>query len=177
MLHTSVDDPRTQERPVEDDLGRVEELLTPPPLSKFIENDNALFEAMEYFLLLNPGEQASRLGEPRELKAKADEARASGDNLGARIYYENAAKVGLYRQEEAEFKGMLKLAEQVTRKNERFAAFHRTLLSDSDGAMRVAREYYGELRELYDEKSGHVQIGRADRPGAPEQPTVAAATA
>ncbi len=121
-----------------------------PSLEALVANGMALHDAMEYFLLLNPREQVAQLGEPEDLKRTADEARASGDKILARIDYECAAKIALYRQRRDMFLSMLSPAEKVTPPNQRFSTFHRVLMRESDAAFRIAKDFYSELEHLQD---------------------------
>ena len=139
---------------VQEELSR-----STPELQRYVPEDGALYRAMEFFLLLNPEEQALRLGEPDALKLSADEAKASGNHLLARINYESAAKIALFRQNRTQFTSMVSLADQVTPADQEFAALHRTLLRETDAAMRVARDYYGELTRLR-RSAGLVQTER-----------------
>jgi hypothetical protein len=116
-----------------------------PQLVELVPNDRSLYEAMEFFLLINPREQISSLGDFATVKRTADEARSAGDDLQARINYETAAKIALYNQNRKLFVSMLTLADGVTPTDQDFAAFHRTLLTKTDEAMRVARDFYAEL--------------------------------
>jgi len=117
-----------------------------PRLERFIRRDDPIYDAMEFFLLLNPEEQIPMLGEPETLRGAGDAARSSGDSTSARIKYEDGAKIALYRQNKEEFRSLLRLAEEVTPADSKFAAYHRALLRGTDQAMRVAREYYKQAR-------------------------------
>jgi len=166
MLHSAEDRARAESTgpAVKPEGGQT---LPSPSLESFIKDDPALLEAMEFFLLLRPEDSTLELGEPGSLKVRGDEARAAGDDVTARILYESAAKIALYRQRKDEFRDLLALAGEVTAPGDRFDGFHRTLLRELDEAVRVAGEFYRELGRL----SGVAGPGEPERPERSPGPT------
>jgi hypothetical protein len=136
------------------------------PLSDFVAKNSAMYRALEFFILLDPEEQVTRLGDPEALRSSADRARALGDNLTARIDYESAAKIALYRQQGDLFAEMLSLAQRVTPGDQTFSEYHRTLLRSSDQAMRVASEVYAE-RDNLDPRAQREPSQHTAAPGTP----------
>jgi hypothetical protein len=122
-----------------------EDLGFAPRLDVLIPGDPELREAMEYFLLAAPQRQLDQLGDPQVLKRSGDKAGAAGDNMTARINYENAAKIALYYDNAEDFENMLRSAESVTPSTEGFSQFHRTLLSQVESALKIAKIYYGQI--------------------------------
>jgi len=114
-------------------------------LRELVQNDDKMYEAMENFLLGNPEDQVSALGEPTSLLAKADEERGKGNNLVARADCETAAKIAIYNQDKEGARKSLDLASQVTdntKDEDKHSEMQRTILDNLDEVLRIAREYY-----------------------------------
>src|ERR1700730_7574244 len=74
-------------------------LVTPSSrLKDFIPNDEKMFVALQNFLLADPERQVAMLGDTDLLVTKGDAAKARGDKLVARMSYETAAKIEIYKQ-------------------------------------------------------------------------------
>jgi hypothetical protein len=112
------------------------------PLRELIPDDQALYEAMEHFLLASPRRQADQLGDRAGVRKSADEAKAAGKTMQARVDYESAAKLALYYHDKEDFIRMLELADAMTTERESFSQFHRTLLNNVDRAMEIADKYF-----------------------------------
>jgi hypothetical protein len=141
----------------EEDLKRENELemkveeeqekpLQRPELTRFVPKDNELYEPMEFFLLGSPKRQLLQGGDSETLRKAADEAMAKGSKTFARINYESAAKIALYKQDRVSFEQSLEMAEVVT-SDDQFGRYHRILLQRIDEAMRIAKEYYAAFEE------------------------------
>jgi hypothetical protein len=135
----------TQELPeakLEREVESEEGIHIAVPLRELIPDDQALYEAMEHFLLASPRRQVDQLGDRAGLRKSADEAKAAGKTVQARIDYESAAKLALYYHDKEDFIRMLELADEMTTEGDSFGQFHLTLLNNVDRAMEIADKYF-----------------------------------
>jgi len=116
-----------------------------PRLEALIPDDRRLFVAMQYFLLASPARQLSQLGDVESLRRSGDQSKTAGDDLMARINYENAAKIALYEGDETAFETLLRLADSISGGQGEFGEYHRTLLIDVEKDVRIAKEYYSHI--------------------------------
>ncbi len=102
-----------------------------------------LHSAMTYVLLLNP----ERLLELRGIEALAksgDEALKAGDNTKARISYETAAKLALWKGQASVAQDYFKKALDVSGSQQR-KTIYETILKQPGEVAKVAAKYY-EIR-------------------------------
>lgn len=112
-------------------------------LRRLCGNDDRLFEAMSYFLLLDPADQERQIGSSQQLSESGAKALRDGNKSKARIDYEFAAKLALCHQDRTVAVKMLELADQASvGESETKRAMHCTLLAKLDVAMDVAEQYY-----------------------------------
>jgi len=120
-------------------------------LRKLVQNDDSkLYFAMETFLLEDPASQIPVLGEPPTLIGKADQERAKGNSIIARVNYETAAKIAIYNQDREVTRKSLGLAQEVTNKDDKHLEIQSTMLDNLDEVMRVANEYYKTILKTID---------------------------
>jgi hypothetical protein len=111
-------------------------------LRDFVQNDEKLYDALQTFLLGDPKRQLPLLGSTDSLLSKANEQRANGENIQARLNYETAAKIELYRQNKEGLEKFLRLADETTGNGERGKVLIETMLAKVDEALRISKEYY-----------------------------------
>jgi hypothetical protein len=110
-------------------------------LKELVPND-AIYEAMENFLLGDPESQIPQLGSSDVILGKADNATAKGEDLMARAQFETMAKVAIYQQDRELAKKSLELASKVTNPSDRHAWMQKTIMDNLDDVMGIARDYY-----------------------------------
>jgi hypothetical protein len=125
----------------------IKQITTEQPAKKiglkdFIPNNEKLYDALQTFLLGDPKRQLPLLGSVDSLLEKANEQRANGENLQARLNYETAAKIELYRQNKEGLEKFLRLANEMSRNGERNKPLIETMLANVDEALRISKEYY-----------------------------------
>ncbi len=104
--------------------------------------NDEIYEAMENFLLGDPESQVQLLGTPEEIVEKGDEAKDKGEDLIARAQYETMAKVAIYKQDPELARKALELAASVTNPADRHARMQKTIMTNLDQIIRIARDYY-----------------------------------
>jgi hypothetical protein len=117
-------------------------------LKLVVGNNEKMYEAMGTFLLASPEFQIPRLGEVNSHLAKGDKARANGNNMEARVEYETAAKIGIYKQDKESARSCLISADEVSEKEERNHNFHETMLADMDEVMRISKAYQSPVPSI-----------------------------
>jgi hypothetical protein len=103
-------------------------------------SDQRLYNAMTYVLLLNP----ERLLELRGIEAFAkagEEAAKAGDKTRARISYETAGKLALWKRDASGAKQFFKKSLDVAESDER-KTIYETVLDKIDEVVSVAAKYY-----------------------------------
>ena len=110
-------------------------------LKELVPNDE-IYEAMENFLLGDPENQIAQLGTPDVLLGKGDDASSKGEDLIARAQYETMAKVAIYEQDRELARKSLVLPSKVTNPSDRHARMQKTISSNLDLVIRIARDYY-----------------------------------
>ena len=101
-----------------------------------------LYEAMQNFLLLDPKSQIPQLGGTDSLIEKGNKAMASGNNLEARVDFETAGRIEIYRLNKESTEKCLLLAERMT-ESDRASQYHETILQNLDRVMEISKSYYG----------------------------------
>lgn len=150
MSTTSEPTPSRKEQEVEKGRPQIEKEITIAKktnsrLMKIVSDDHRFYDAIENFLLADPAREIPELGDPSAFVAKADRFRDEGDNMMARVGYETAAKIEIYNQNKQRAEECITLANEVTDPHDKHHEFQRTLLSDMDRVLGVAREYYSGL--------------------------------
>jgi hypothetical protein len=110
-----------------------------------VPNDEKMYLALQTFLLGDPARQLLMLGSVDSLLTKGDEDKAKGNNWRARINYETAAKIEIYKNNKEDAEKFLRLAEGLTDSNEANRVILRTLLENMDRVMEISKQYYASL--------------------------------
>ena len=110
-------------------------------LEKLVANDPKMYSALENFLIVDPRRQLPILDDVSVLLAKGNEAKAKGNNQSARVYYEVAAKIEIYKQNMESARSFLILAEQVSDQAGEHYAFQKTMLADMDKVLSISEAY------------------------------------
>jgi hypothetical protein len=105
-------------------------------LRDLVPNDEKMYMALQTFLLGDPERQLPMLGNVDSLLARGDEDKATGNKWKARINYETAAKIEIYKNNKEDAEKFLRLAEALTESNEVNRAMLSTLLENMDRVMR-----------------------------------------
>jgi hypothetical protein len=110
-------------------------------LKDFIPNDEKMFAALQNFLLADPERQVAMLGTTDGLLAKGDAAKAKGDKLVARMNYETAAKIEIYKQNKDSAEKSIRLATEVTAESDPHRAAYVAMLGNMDEVLRISKLY------------------------------------
>ena len=110
-------------------------------LRDFVPRDERLFVALENFLLADPERQVPMLGQTDALVAKGDAATAKGDKLVARISYETAAKIEIYKQNKDSAEKCIRLANALSENNDPHRASYEAMLENMDEVLRISKLY------------------------------------
>jgi hypothetical protein len=111
-------------------------------LKSVVPESDELYKSIQDYILLNPEITMASLGDTITLISQGDEARAKGDYTKARLNYEYAAKISMYKQDKENLKKSLLLADEVSDSDEDKAK-HQKLLDNIDAVLRISREYPG----------------------------------
>lgn len=109
-------------------------------LRELVGSNEELYNAMTYVLLLNP----ERLLELRGIDAlakSADEAKKGGDQTRARIWYETAAKLALWKGQASVARDYFNKAFDASESEQR-KTIYGAVLRQMDEVARVAAKYY-----------------------------------
>jgi hypothetical protein len=123
-----------EEQQIQQKVSRLENLMP--------TGNTKLRKALETFLLLQAESQIPQLGDSKTFLNQGNAKKAAGDKLLARVNYEIAAKIELYKGNKAGVIESLTLAREVTDENDEHREFHDAILNNLDEALRIAREYY-----------------------------------
>lgn len=107
-------------------------------LKSIVGDNQQMYDAMENFLLGSPKEMRL-LGEVSSLLIKGDAAKAAGDNIGARVDYETAAKIEIYNQNKDGASNCIAQAEEVS--ESKHHEFQETMLANMDEVLRISKAY------------------------------------
>jgi hypothetical protein len=110
-------------------------------LRDFIPNDENMFVALQNFLLADPERQVAMLGETDILVAKGNAAKGRGDKLVARMSYETAAKIEIYKQNKESAEKCIRLANEVTEDNDPHRIADKTMLGNMEEVLRISKLY------------------------------------
>lgn len=122
-------------------------------LKGLVANNQRMYFALQNFLLGAPDRQIPLLGEVSLLLARGDASRAKGNNMAARVDYETAAKIEIYKQNKDSARNCLVRAEEVSEKEQAHHEFQETMLADMDEVLRISKGYQSALQELTKEQS------------------------
>ncbi len=111
-------------------------------LRDLVPNDEKLYIALQTFLLGDPTRQLPMLGSVDSLLTKGDEDKAKGNNWKARLNYETAAKIEIYKNNREDAEKFLRLAEGIAESNEANRVLLGTLLENMDRVMEISKVYY-----------------------------------
>jgi hypothetical protein len=117
-------------------------------LKGLVANNQRMYYALQSFLLVAPERQIPRLGEVSLLLARGDAFRANGNNMAARVDYETAAKIEIYKQNKDSARNCLVRAQEVSEKEQSHHEFQETMLADMDEVLRISKGYQSVLQEL-----------------------------
>jgi hypothetical protein len=112
-----------------------------PSLRDFCSGDDELYEALEYFLLIEPREKNVTFGSISGWLAEGDAQKAKGDKLTAMVAYECAARIACYRDDKETTRKALILADAMNPKPKQ-ASVHKILLARLDKVFEIAEEFY-----------------------------------
>ena len=111
-------------------------------LRDLVPNDEKMYIALQTFLLGDPERQLPMLGSVDSLLTRGDEDKAKGNMWKARINYETAAKIEIYKNNKEDAAKFLRLAEGLTESGETNRAMLGTLLENMDRVMEISKLYY-----------------------------------
>jgi|SRR5579872_4242214 len=111
------------------------------PLASLASEDPKMYVALQNFLITDPDRQIPLLDDVHTLLVKGDAAKAGGNNMTARVDYEIAAKIEIYRQNKESATNFLVLAESVSDRKLEHYGYQETMLADMDKVLRVSMAY------------------------------------
>ena len=117
-------------------------------LKGLVANNQRMYYALQNFLLGAPDRQIPLLGEVSLLLARGDAFRAKGNSMAARVDYETAAKIEIYKQNKESARNCLVRAEEVSEKEQAHYEFQETMLADMDEVLRISKTYQSSFPEL-----------------------------
>ena len=117
-------------------------------LKGLVANNQRMYYALQNFLLGAPDRQIPLLGEVSLLLARGDAFRAKGNSMAARVDYETAAKIEIYKQNKESARNCLVRAEEVSEKEQAHYEFQETMLADMDDVLRISKTYQSSFPEL-----------------------------
>jgi hypothetical protein len=110
-------------------------------LKGLVANNQKMYFALQTFLLAGGEKQISQLGEASSLLARGHAYRAKGNYPAARINYQTAAKIEIYKQNKDSAINCLVRAEEVSKKELTHHEFQETMLADMDEVLRISKAY------------------------------------
>jgi len=110
-------------------------------LKDLVPNDEKMYLALQTFLLGDPERQIPMLGSIDALLAKGDQDKANGEKLKARMNYETAAKIEIYKQNKELVEKSLRLAKEVTENEDPRRELLETMLANLDEVLRISKLY------------------------------------
>jgi hypothetical protein len=117
-------------------------------LKGLVSNNQKMYFALQTFLLAGGEKQISQLGEVSLLLDRGDAFRAKGNYVAARVVYETAAKIEIYKQNKASARNCLVRAVEVSEKELTHHEFQETMLADMDEVLRISKAYQSALPGL-----------------------------
>jgi len=112
------------------------------PLRELVPNNEKMFVALQTFLLGDPDRQLPMLGSVDSLSLKAEAENTKGDKWKARIDYETAAKIEIYKENREDAEKFLRHAEELAEEGGQNLAMLEILLTNMDEVMRISKMYY-----------------------------------
>ncbi|HXQ91375.1 MAG TPA: hypothetical protein VN739_00105 [Nitrososphaerales archaeon] len=110
-------------------------------LKDLVPNDEKMYLALQTFLLGDPERQLPMLGNTDALLAKGDQDKANGEKLKARMNYETAAKIEIYKQNKELVEKSLRLSKEVTENVDPRRELLETMLANIDEVLRISKLY------------------------------------
>ena len=110
-------------------------------LKDLVPNDEKMYLALQTFLLGDPERQLPMLGNTDALLAKGDQDKANGEKLKARMNYETAAKIEIYKQNKELVEKSLRLSKEVTENGDPRRELLETMLANIDEVLRISKLY------------------------------------
>jgi|SRR5579872_7387580 len=111
------------------------------PLASLITDDPKMYVALQNFLIIDPERQIPLLDDVNTLLVKGDAAKAGGNNMTARVDYEVAAKIEIYKQNKVSATNFLLLAESVSDRKLQHFGYQATMLADMDKVLGISKAY------------------------------------
>src|SRR5579862_3718139 len=99
-------------------------------LKSLVKSDD-MYDALEYFLLLDPDRQIGQLGDTETLLAKGDKAKQDNQYIFARTSYEAASKIEIYKGNREEGRKCLLKAQEVLEEDDEKRGSLMTTLIDN----------------------------------------------
>jgi hypothetical protein len=119
-----------------------EQVPKKPTLKDLVPNDQKMYLALQTFLLGDPVRQLPMLGSTDSLLAKGDQERAKGEISKARMNYDTAIKMEIFKQNKDIVEKIIRLAEQVTNEQDPHRQLLETMLGNLDEVLRISKLYY-----------------------------------
>ena len=107
--------------------------------------DEKMYIALQTFLMGDPIRQLPMLGSVDSLLLRADLEKANGEKFKARLDYETAARIEIYRLDKVGTEKFLALSREMTENGEPNRAMIETMLANIDEALRISKLYYSSI--------------------------------
>jgi hypothetical protein len=104
-----------------------------------------MYEALSNFLFIEPG-RLPQIGTTEQQVQKASDAMARGDSLVARVDFEIAARIEMYKGNMEKVKTFLRKAQEVS--DARGEGSRVILISNLERAMEIAAQYYHQVSPM-----------------------------
>ena len=107
--------------------------------------DEKLYTALQTFLMGYSSGRLPMLGTVDSLLLKADLEKANGERFKARLDYETAARIEIYRLDKGETERFLALSRDMTENCESNRVVIETMLANVDEVLRISKLYYSSI--------------------------------
>jgi hypothetical protein len=117
-------------------------------LKSLVANNQKMYFALQKFLLAGGEKQISQLGDVSLILARGDASKAKGNYMAARVDYETAAKIEIYKQNKDNARNCLVRAEEVSERGQSHHEFQEMMLANMDEVLRISKAYQSALPAL-----------------------------
>ena len=127
------------------------------PLEVLCQGDSEMYEALGNFLYIEPERQLPQIGTTEQQVQRASDAMARGDSLVARVDFETAARIEMYKGNMEKVKTFLEKAQEL--RDARGEGSRLILISNLERAMEIAAQYYHQVSRPKAEKKSLLVMG------------------
>jgi len=114
-------------------------------LKDLVPNDEKLYTALQTFLMGDPMRQLPLLGNVDSLSSRGDLEKTNGEKFKARLDYETAARIAIYKLDKGGAEKFLSLARDLADNGESSRVLIETMLANIDEVLRISKLYYNSV--------------------------------